>query len=92
MNENINNISSNEINLSFEKEKEKLNLSNVSEEIISHSENNEENCQNVISQFTKIKRCSVLKYGISLSSEKIKFGYCHTCDKFNVFKWFRMST
>ena len=80
MNENINNISSNEINLSFEKEKEKLNLSNVSEEIISHSENNEENCQNVISQFTKIKRCSVLKYGISLSSEKIKFGYCHTCD------------
>ena len=43
-------------------------------------ENSEDNCKNVISQFTKIKRCSVLKYGISLSSEKIKFGYCHTCD------------
>ena len=43
-------------------------------------ENSEDNCKNVISQFTKIKKCSILKYGINLSTEKIKYGNCHTCD------------
>ena len=43
-------------------------------------ESSEDNCQNIISEFIKIKKCSILKYGISLSTEKIKFGNCHTCD------------
>ena len=87
MNEiNILNTSSNEINneinLSDEiKEIESQKKLIEEEELSEKSESNEENCHNVISEFTKIKRCSVLKYGISLSSEKIKFGYCHTCDK-----------
>ena len=87
MNEiNILNTSSNEINneinLSDEiKEIESQKKLIEEEELSEKSESNEENCHNVISEFTKIKRCSVLKYGISLSSEKIKFGYCHSCDK-----------
>ena len=43
-------------------------------------ESSEDNCQNVISEFIRIKKCSILKYGISLSTEKIKYGNCHTCD------------
>ena len=43
-------------------------------------ESSEDNCQNIISEFIRIKKCSILKYGISLSTEKIKFGNCHTCD------------
>jgi len=43
-------------------------------------DNSEDNCKNIIAQFTKIKKCSILKYGINLSTEKIKYGNCHTCD------------
>ena len=41
---------------------------------------NTDTCNDVISEFTKIKRCSILKYGIKTSTEKIRFGYCQTCD------------
>ena len=75
------NSSSNEVNSSFEvKEAESEKIVFEEEDNKKHIENNEEDCHNVISEFTKIKKCSVLKYGISLSTEKIKFGYCHTCD------------
>ena len=33
-----------------------------------------------INEFLKIKECSILKYGIKISTEKINFGYCQTCD------------
>ena len=82
MNEiNLEKLSSQEINISKEiKETESQKILSEDEEIFNSKENTEEECSNVISEFTKIKKCSVLKYGISLSLEKIKFGYCHTCD------------
>ena len=42
--------------------------------------NPDENVNDVISQFLKVKNCSVIQYGIKPSPEKIKFGYCRTCD------------
>ena len=72
-----------EINTSNEiKEIESKNIISEEdeEEIIESPESSEDNCNNVISEFTKIKKCSVLKYGINLSTKKIKFGYCYTCD------------
>ena len=56
--------------------------------LISKSENNsqlieansDENVNNIISEFLKIKNCSVILYGIKPSTEKLKFGYCRTCD------------
>ena len=42
--------------------------------------NPDENVNDVISQFLRIKNCSVIQYGIKPSPEKIKFGYCRTCD------------
>ena len=82
MNEiNLEKLSSQEINISKEiKETESQKILSEDEEILCSEENSEEECSNVISEFTKIRKCSVLKYGISLSLEKIKFGYCHTCD------------
>ena len=75
MNEiDLNNNNSNEI-----KETER-NLIDNDENNNNLSEDTDEDCRNVIAEFTKIKRCSVLKYGISPSTEKIKFGFCHTCD------------
>ena len=76
----LKNISSNELDLSKIKGSETNRMLMESEEIKNPSENSEEDCHNVIYEFTKIKNCSVLKYGISLSAEKIKFGFCHTCD------------
>ena len=76
----LKNISSNELDLSKIKGSESNRNLIESEEIKEPSENIEEDCHNVISEFTKIKNCSILKYGISLSTEKIKFGFCHTCD------------
>ena len=40
----------------------------------------DETCTEVIEEFLKIKKCSLLQYGIKPSIEKIKFGYCRTCD------------
>ncbi len=41
---------------------------------------NTSTCNDVINEFTKIKGCSILKYGIKISTEKIRYGYCQTCD------------
>ena len=38
------------------------------------------NCDNVMKEFLKIKECSILKYGIKISTDKIYYGYCQTCD------------
>ena len=76
----LNNISSQELDLSNEIKEKENNIINGKKVVSKLSEENEEDCYNVIAEFTKIKKCSVLKYGISLSSEQIKFGYCHTCD------------
>ena len=37
-------------------------------------------CSNVINDFLKIKECSIVKYGIKISTDKIYYGYCQTCD------------
>ena len=42
--------------------------------------NPDENVNDVISQFLRVKNCSVILYGIKPSPEKLKFGYCRTCD------------
>ena len=76
----LKNISSQENDLSHEIKEKENKIINENNIISNLSDENEEDCYNVIAQFTKIKRCSVLKYGVSLSSEKIKFGYCRTCD------------
>ena len=41
---------------------------------------NIDTCNDVINEFTKIKRCSIIIYGIKTSTEKIRYGYCQTCD------------
>ncbi len=42
--------------------------------------NNEDNCNEVINGFLKIKNCTILQYGIRPTAERVKFGYCRTCD------------
>ena len=42
--------------------------------------NNEDNCSEVINGFLKIKNCTILQYGVKPTTEKVKFGYCRTCD------------
>ena len=42
--------------------------------------NNEESCNDVIASFLKIKKCTILQYGVKPTTEKVKFGYCRTCD------------
>ena len=37
-------------------------------------------CSNIINNFLKIKECSIVKYGIKISTDKIYYGYCQTCD------------
>ena len=34
----------------------------------------------IYDNFIKIKHCSILKYGIKPSTEKIQYGFCSTCD------------
>lgn len=38
-------------------------------------------CSNIINNFLKIKECSIVKYGIKISTDKIYYGYCQTCDE-----------
>ena len=64
---------------------EKDNESIVSKSVVSNNKelialNPDETVNDVISQFVKIKNCSVILYGIKPSTEKLKFGYCRTCD------------
>ena len=64
---------------------EKDNESFISKSVISNSKeltnyNPDENVNDIISQFLRIKNCSVMLYGIKPSPEKLKFGYCRTCD------------
>ena len=64
-------------------EKDKSSLISKSEKNSNNElieENNDENVNRIISEFMKIKNCSVMLYGIKPSEEKIKFGYCRTCD------------
>ena len=74
------------IDFNFEdKDKSKDQISLLSK---SEKSNNElisdlgpdENVNDVISQFLRIKKCSVIAYGIKPSPEKLKFGFCRTCD------------
>ena len=34
----------------------------------------------LIQKFSKINECSILKYGLKMSNEKIDFSFCRTCD------------
>ena len=66
-------------------EEEKDNESFISKSIVSNSKeiinsSQDENVNDIISQFLKIKNCSVILYGIKPSPDKLKFGYCRTCD------------
>ena len=70
-------------------EKDKDNDSLISKSIKSNNKdkkekkeeiNIEENLEDVFSQFIKIKNCSIISYGVKPSTEKLKFGYCLTCD------------
>ena len=74
----------NKLNLKDSEKSDKLSQNIISEneeeQELDSQEDSEDNCHNIITEFTRIKKCSILKYGISLSTEKIKFGNCHTCD------------
>ncbi len=76
----------NNINLIPNNEKSDNDSSKKSETMISQSHDeidmslNTTNCNNIINEFVKIKGCSILKYGIKISTEKIHYGYCQTCD------------
>ena len=92
--ENINSVNSGENSKDEEKnskieEKDKDNDSLISKSIKSNNKdkkekkeeiNIEENLEDVFSQFIKIKNCSIISYGVKPSTEKLKFGYCRTCD------------
>ena len=68
-------------------------LSKISDTLLSQSKEEQEKiidekdinitsstCTNVINEFLKIKECSIVKYGIKISTDKIYYGYCQTCD------------
>ena len=92
--ENINSVNSGENSKDEEKnskieEKDKDNDSLISKSIKSNNKdkkekkeeiNIEENLEDVFSQFIKIKNCSIISYGVKPSTQKLKFGYCRTCD------------
>ena len=66
-------------------DKDKDSISLISNSIKSNNKeildiNPDENVNDIISQFLKIKNCSIILYGIKPSPEKLKFGYCRTCD------------
>ena len=86
MNEKDNQNEIKEINL-IQSNNNSINSSKKSDTMISQSHEENENlflespsCNDVINEFIKIKGCSILKYGIKISTEKIHYGYCHTCD------------
>ena len=92
--ENINSVNSGENSKDEEKnskieEKDKDNDSLISKSIKSNNKDKkekkeeikiEENLEDVFSQFIKIKNCSIISYGVKPSTQKLKFGYCRTCD------------
>ena len=45
-----------------------------------NNSNSDETVNDIITQFLKIKNCSVIQYGIKPSPEKLKFGFCRSCD------------
>ena len=75
-----------DINLIQNNENSDNDSSKKSDTMISQSHDeidiplNTNNCNDVINEFVKIKGCSILKYGIKISTEKIHYGYCQTCD------------
>ena len=77
-NNNINIIRNNDNSLDNSSKKSDTMISNSHDEI--DIPINTITCNDVINEFTKIKGCSLLKYGIKISTEKIRYGYCQTCD------------
>ena len=63
-----------------EMEEEKNSLVSESKKSSKIEINNDDNCNEVITEFLKIKNCTILQYGIKPTIEKVKFGYCRTCD------------
>ena len=63
-----------------ETEEEKNSLISESKKSNKIEINNEDNCNEVITEFLKIKNCTILQFGIKPTIEKVKFGYCRTCD------------
>ena len=61
-------------------EEEKNSLVSESQKSNKKEINNEETCNDVITSFLKIKKCTILQYGVKQTTEKVKFGYCRTCD------------
>ena len=61
-------------------EEEKNSLVSESQKSNKKEINNEETCNDVITSFLKIKKCTILQYGVRPTTEKVKFGYCRTCD------------
>ena len=62
--------------ISQSKEEDELINNNNNKNIILTSSN----CDMVKNDFFKIKECSIIKYGIKISTDKIHYGYCQTCD------------
>ena len=63
-----------------EMEEEKNSFASESKNSSKIEINSEENCNDVITNFLKIKKCTILQYGVKPTTEKVKFGYCRTCD------------
>ena len=82
-----NGLNDNELDIKSEIEEKTENENEEKSSLVSDSKksdeiqiNPEETCNEVIDEFLKIKNCSILEYGVRPSLEKIKFGYCRTCD------------
>ena len=61
-----------------------ISQSKEEDELINNNNKNiiltSSNCDMVKNDFFKIKECSIIKYGIKISTDKIHYGYCQTCD------------
>ena len=80
LNNNIIDVSGDDISENNTKKNEtKLSLSKDELDLI-NQEISDETCKDIVKEFMKIEKCSILKFGIKTSDEKVRYGFCQTCD------------
>ena len=62
---------------------EKQNIDDLKKDLYNTA--NEKDYPKLLVKFFKVKDCSILKYGIKKSVEKIEYSYCKTCDSSSIF-------
>ena len=86
-NETLANITASSININnVNRSSKKILMRGITKEEISFNEDlykqhKEHHTLNPIQKLEQVSECSFWKYGVSESYDKIKYGYCKTCDK-----------